>query len=194
MKFIDRKKKPTIANVAIARELAGRCWSLAVLESEDPRTAPSSQRGLVAARGATRETPMSNGHPPVTLDARHAVPLLPKAPSCGNQPANISLTARRQRHAHRHQHDEAKGRPPRAIGTGAPPCHLTTSHSISGVLVTRRGADPSVFCSACGASQPLTDVKQPRQDRPARAGTAGFSMAHLKRPNPDRTGAPLAPD
>ena len=30
--FIDRKKKPTIANVAIARELAGWCWSLAVLE------------------------------------------------------------------------------------------------------------------------------------------------------------------
>jgi transposase len=32
VKFIDRKKKPTIANVAIARELAGWCWSLAVLE------------------------------------------------------------------------------------------------------------------------------------------------------------------
>jgi hypothetical protein len=32
VKFIDRKKKPTIANTAIARELAGWCWSLAVLE------------------------------------------------------------------------------------------------------------------------------------------------------------------
>jgi transposase len=32
VKFIDRKKKPTIANVAIARELVGWCWSLAVLE------------------------------------------------------------------------------------------------------------------------------------------------------------------
>jgi hypothetical protein len=32
VKFIDHKKKPTIANVAIARELAGWCWSLAVLE------------------------------------------------------------------------------------------------------------------------------------------------------------------
>jgi transposase len=31
-KFIERRKKPTIANVAIARELAGWCWSLAVLE------------------------------------------------------------------------------------------------------------------------------------------------------------------
>jgi transposase len=30
--FTDRKKKPVIANVAIARELAGRCWSLATLE------------------------------------------------------------------------------------------------------------------------------------------------------------------
>jgi len=32
VKFIDRRKKPTIADVAIARELAGWCWSLAVLE------------------------------------------------------------------------------------------------------------------------------------------------------------------
>ena len=32
VKFTDRKKKPTIANVAIARELAGWCWSLAVLD------------------------------------------------------------------------------------------------------------------------------------------------------------------
>jgi transposase len=32
VKFIDRKKRPTIANVAIARELAGWCWPLAVLE------------------------------------------------------------------------------------------------------------------------------------------------------------------
>ena len=32
VRFIDRKKKPTIANVAIARELAGWCWSLATLQ------------------------------------------------------------------------------------------------------------------------------------------------------------------
>ena len=31
-RFHDRKKKPVIANTAIARELAGWCWSLAVLE------------------------------------------------------------------------------------------------------------------------------------------------------------------
>ena len=30
--FIARKKKNTVADVAIARELAGWCWSLAVLE------------------------------------------------------------------------------------------------------------------------------------------------------------------
>ena len=31
--FIARKKRPVIANVAVARELAGWCWSLAVLDS-----------------------------------------------------------------------------------------------------------------------------------------------------------------
>jgi transposase len=32
VKFIERRKKHTIANVAIARELSGWCWSLAVLD------------------------------------------------------------------------------------------------------------------------------------------------------------------
>ncbi|MGH3357491.1 MAG: transposase [Nocardioidaceae bacterium] len=32
VRFIERRKKSTIANVAIARELAGWCWSLTVLE------------------------------------------------------------------------------------------------------------------------------------------------------------------
>ncbi len=32
IRFIDRKKKNTVANTAIARELAGWCWSLATLE------------------------------------------------------------------------------------------------------------------------------------------------------------------
>ncbi|MGH3368390.1 MAG: IS110 family transposase [Nocardioidaceae bacterium] len=32
VRFIDRKKKNTVANTAIARELAGWCWSLAVLD------------------------------------------------------------------------------------------------------------------------------------------------------------------
>lgn len=30
--FIDRRKRPTIATVAVARELAGWCWSLAVMD------------------------------------------------------------------------------------------------------------------------------------------------------------------
>ena len=32
VRFDERKKKPTVASVAIAREMAGWCWSLAVLE------------------------------------------------------------------------------------------------------------------------------------------------------------------
>lgn len=32
VKFIDRRKRSTVANVAIARELAGWCWSLAVMD------------------------------------------------------------------------------------------------------------------------------------------------------------------
>ncbi|MFI7744812.1 transposase [Kocuria sp. HR5S1] len=32
VRMIERKKRPTITNVAIARELAGWCWSLAVME------------------------------------------------------------------------------------------------------------------------------------------------------------------
>jgi transposase len=30
--FVARKKKPVVANVAVARELAGWCWSLAVVD------------------------------------------------------------------------------------------------------------------------------------------------------------------
>lgn len=32
VRFIERRKRPNVANIAIARELAGWCWSLAVLE------------------------------------------------------------------------------------------------------------------------------------------------------------------
>ena len=32
MMFDARKKRPVIANTAIARELAGWCWSLAILD------------------------------------------------------------------------------------------------------------------------------------------------------------------
>ena len=33
VRFIDRRKRHTVANVAIARELAGWCWSLAVMDA-----------------------------------------------------------------------------------------------------------------------------------------------------------------
>ncbi|WP_436038405.1 IS110 family transposase [Microbacterium sp. LjRoot45] len=32
VRFLERRKRPTIANIAIARELAGWCWSLAVMD------------------------------------------------------------------------------------------------------------------------------------------------------------------
>lgn len=32
VRFIERRKRSTIANVAVARELAGWCWSLAVMD------------------------------------------------------------------------------------------------------------------------------------------------------------------
>lgn len=32
VRFIERRKRPTVANVAISRELAGWCWSLAVMD------------------------------------------------------------------------------------------------------------------------------------------------------------------
>ena len=35
LSFQDRKKKPVVANVAVARELAGWCWSLAMLDPAD---------------------------------------------------------------------------------------------------------------------------------------------------------------
>ena len=38
VRFIDRKKQPTTANAAIARELAGWCWSLAVLDDAPTST------------------------------------------------------------------------------------------------------------------------------------------------------------
>ncbi|MDT7575187.1 MAG: transposase [Pseudonocardiales bacterium] len=49
-----------------------------------------------------------------TLDIRHAEQLLPNSPSCGTQPANTSLTARRQRHAH-HTDAATKPRHPQGI-------------------------------------------------------------------------------
>jgi hypothetical protein len=32
LRFTERKKRPVVANVAVARELAGWCWSLTVMD------------------------------------------------------------------------------------------------------------------------------------------------------------------
>ena len=105
------------------------------------RTA-SSPRTVVAARGATRDRPMSSptfGRRRSTLDTR--MQLLPNTPSCGNQPAHISLTARRQRHAH-HQNAATKHEaPPGSLPGGASPCPLTnlTTYQVSGPTLRHSG-------------------------------------------------------
>ncbi len=53
VRFNERKKRPVIANVAVARELAGWCWSLAMLEDPVPRR--------VAASGLNGESPWHTG-------------------------------------------------------------------------------------------------------------------------------------
>jgi transposase len=45
--FTTRKKKPVIANVAIARELAGWCWSLATL-TDPPRQAHTGESPMTS--------------------------------------------------------------------------------------------------------------------------------------------------
>ena len=77
----------------------------------------------------------SRAHGQATLDPRHAVQLLPNSPSCGNQPAHISLTARRQRHAHHPdaatKHETPPGSTPRRRLTTP----LDKQHYISAVPV-----------------------------------------------------------
>ena len=70
-----------------------------------------------------------------TLDARHAV-RSSRTPSCGTQPAHISLTARRHRHACRTSVEtDQKRRRPEAIRTAPHPALLTGNPYISGVLL-----------------------------------------------------------
>ncbi|MGY4773451.1 hypothetical protein ACXC9Q_41625 [Kribbella sp. CWNU-51] len=76
----------------------------------DPQTGSVDHRGGSSAWS----DPRHNYEEPIkaTLDPRPADPLRPNTPSCGNQPAHISLTARRQRHAHHQPADDATRRPP----------------------------------------------------------------------------------
>ena len=107
--YADRRKKPVVAGVAVARELAGWCRSFAhharlTAGTQDRRAAVT----VVAARGVTREKTMSsNGFVVATLDLSTSGTLQPNSPSCGNQPAHVSLPARRPRHAHDRDHRPA---------------------------------------------------------------------------------------
>lgn len=59
--FTARRKKPVIANVAIARELAGWRWSLAVIDEKNtPRAGFRRTRPETAARGATHVSALSS--------------------------------------------------------------------------------------------------------------------------------------
>ena len=49
--FDERKKKPVIANVAIARELAGWCWSFPPSNRTNTPRSPAQGRQAAAARG-----------------------------------------------------------------------------------------------------------------------------------------------
>jgi len=75
------------------------------LSSTPPPTATGPRDEEAAARGATCDKPMSSNGIQPRSNARVPRPaeaLLPNSPSCGNQPANISLTApsRTDTHAH----------------------------------------------------------------------------------------------
>ena len=74
----------------------------------------------------TRDSPMSID-PIETLDTRHADQLQPNAPSCGNQPANISLTARRN-DTPCHPTPGEQRAPPSTQPGGALPCPLDNRH------------------------------------------------------------------
>ena len=60
--------RSTVVAVAVARELAGWCWSLAVMDELGPRTMAlgeeSAPAGRLTPRGAMRDTAMSSpaGH------------------------------------------------------------------------------------------------------------------------------------
>jgi hypothetical protein len=79
-----------------------------------------------------------------TLGSRHADPLLPNIPSCGNQPANISLTARRTRHAHQpgqRRSTQLRPHPPSGAGPivlplDSRPLHINSSRSSPAPVAT----------------------------------------------------------
>ncbi|WP_234810245.1 hypothetical protein [Mycolicibacterium moriokaense] len=58
--FLERRKRPVVANVAVARELAG--WLLAAGDHAGltATRSVSSPEPVVAARGSTRDAPTSS--------------------------------------------------------------------------------------------------------------------------------------
>ena len=68
--FDQRKKRPVVANAAIARELAGWCWSLAVLDDLTPHNCPDEIRWCRQASGSDPRSSMSNHVAPQLIHAR----------------------------------------------------------------------------------------------------------------------------
>ena len=89
-------------------------WPSSTTSNPTPRAASRHRRGDDSARSDPRtryEQPHPRPGPRSTT--RHADPLQPNTRSCGSQPAHISLTARRQRHADRVPRRPSTRRPPR---------------------------------------------------------------------------------
>lgn len=72
-----------------------------------------------------------------TLDARQADTIQPKAPSCGIQPANISLTARRTMTRSPTRSSGSTEAPSGSLPDGASLCLLDKVPYISDVLSTQ---------------------------------------------------------
>src|SRR5215213_3704090 len=102
---------------------------------------------------------------PSTLDPRDARTLQPNTPSCGNQPAHISMTARRT-DTLRPTYPGPREAPPAITTGGASPCPLTREDYISEVDAPLGAAASPTTCqlprshrsrSAGGESVPAAD-------------------------------------
>ena len=99
-----RAKRRTIIAVAAARELAGFCW--AITQIEYPPTHSNHSVGWVGGGPARAGNPRDSYEQPAPNRGRPRPILDSGSPrrtwSCGTQPANISLTARRAQQPDRH--------------------------------------------------------------------------------------------
>ena len=215
VKFIERRKKPHLANVAIARELAGWCWSLATLDdSNRPPSCFVGHTGRCSAWSDPRnnyEQPRAQRRDARLLDSGRSCRT---APSCGTQPAHISLTARRQRHARTRPTRRSTRRRPDDHPDGASPCPLTRSTTYQGC--SRTGPGPCVGQPVAGVDQragaqaeaaaadaavepvaqqldPADLLVEARPPRPAEPGPVGLGRrAALRAASPARRRPPRA--